>query len=150
VTEVGVGEADTAGTEAWIEVTGAGVGEADTAGTEAWIEVTGAGVGEADTAGTEAWIGVTGPSDASRTNCTGVEAITFSTGRKGEGEALLYASGVGAREERLLRGLSGRGFIHDKRVFRCGGNGVPRLLVPCLLLLLVDDCKEGELYRAGV
>ena len=93
---------------------------------------------------------MTGPSDASRINYTGVKAITFLIGRKGEGKALLYTFSVGAKEERLLKGLSGRGFIHDKRVFRYGGNGVPRLLVPYLLLLLVNDYKKGELYRASI
>jgi hypothetical protein len=73
-------------------------------------------------------------------------------GRKveGEGKALRWDVGVGAGEDRLLGDLSGKYFIHDKRLFRCGGNGVLRLWVPFLLLLLSDDCKGGELYRAGV
>ena len=63
---------------------------------------------------------------------------------------MLLAVGVGAGEDKLLGGLSGRGFIHEKRVVRCGENGVPRLLVPFLPLPLVEDCKEGELYQASV
>ena len=104
------------------------------------------GAGEADAAGTEAWVGVAGASDASRANWTGVEGTRSSIGRKGEDEALLWDLGVGAGEDKLLGGLSGRDFIHDQRLFRCGGNGVLRLLVPFLPLLLFDDCKEGDLY----
>jgi hypothetical protein len=72
-------------------------------------------------------------------------------GRKGEGEALRVDIGVGAGEDKLLGGLPGRDFAHDKRLFRCGGNGVFRRLVPFLLLLLLlfGDCKEGEVCRAG-
>jgi hypothetical protein len=70
-------------------------------------------------------------------------------GQKGEGEALRIDVGIGAREDKLLGSLPGRDSIHDKRVFRYGGNGVLRLLVPFLLLLLFDDCKEGEIYRAS-
>ena len=67
-------------------------------------------------------------------------------GRKGKGEALLWDLGVCSREEKLLGGLSGRGFIHDKRLVRCGGNGVLRLAVPFLPLLLLSDYREGELF----
>jgi hypothetical protein len=70
-------------------------------------------------------------------------------GRKGEGEALRMDVGVGAREDKLFGGLSGRDFTHDKRLLRCVGNGVLRLLVPFPVLLLFDDCKEGEIYRVS-
>ena len=106
--------------------------------------------GEADTAGTEARIGVAGASDTSSTDWAGVERTKFSTGRKGEGKALRVDVGVGAGEDKLLGGLSGRDLIHDKRLFCCGGNGVLCLLVPFLLLLLFDNCKEDKAYRAGV
>jgi len=84
--------------------------------------------GEASVAGTDARGGVARAGDASRINWTGVEGTRFSMGRKGEGEALLWDLGVRAG----LGGPSGRDFIHDKRLFRCGGN------------------KEGELFWVGV
>jgi hypothetical protein len=101
---------------------------------------------EADTARTEARVGVTGASNALRTNWTGVEGTKSLIGRKGEGEALLRDLGVGAREDKLLSSLSGRDFIHDKRLFRCGRNGVLRLPVPFLPLLLFNNYKEGKLF----
>jgi hypothetical protein len=101
--------------------------------------------------GTEARIGVAGAGGISRTDWAGVEGTKSSMGRKGEGEgeALRVDIGVGAGEDELLGGLPGRDSIHDKRLFRCAGNAVLRLLAPFLLLLLFDDCKEGEAYRAG-
>ena len=108
-----------------------------------------AGAGEADAAGTEARVGAARAGNASRTDWAGVEGTKFSIGWKGEGEALRMGVGVGAWKDELLGVLSGRDFTYDKRLFRCAGNGVLRLLVPFLVLLLFDDCKDGELYRAG-
>ena len=102
--------------------------------------------GEADVAGTEARIGVAGAGGISRTDWAGVEGTKSSMGRKGEGEVLRIDIGVGVGEDKLLGGLPGRDSIHDRRLFRCGGNGVLRLLVPFLVLLLFDDYKEGEIY----
>ena len=107
------------------------------------------GAGEADVAGTEARIGVAGAGGISRTDWAGVEGTKSSIGRKGEGEVLRMDIGVGAGEDKLLGGLPGRDSIHDRRLFRYGGNGVLRLLVPFLVLLLFDDCKEGEIYWAS-
>ena len=89
--------------------------------------------GEANAAGTEARVRVAGASNASRTNWTGVEETKFLIGRKGEGEALVWDLGVCSREDKLLGGLSSE-------------NGVLGLLVPFLLLLLFDGCKEGKLF----
>jgi hypothetical protein len=108
------------------------------------------GAGEADAAGTEARIGVAGAGGISRADWAGVEGTKSSIGWKGKGEALRMDIGVGIGEDKLLGGLPGRDFIHDRRLFRCGGNGVLRLLVPFLVLLLFNDYKGGEIYRAGV
>ena len=107
-----------------------------------------AGAGEADIAGTKARLGVAGAGGTSRTDWAGVQGTKFSIGRKGEGEALRMDVG-GAGEDKLLGGRPGRDSIHDKRLFRCAGNSMLRLLVPFLLLLLFDDCKEGEIYRVS-
>jgi hypothetical protein len=102
--------------------------------------------GEADAAGTEAQIGVAGASGTLHIDWAGVEGMKFLTRRKGEGEALQIDARVGVREDKLLSGLLGKDFTHDKRLFRYAGNGVLRLLVPFLLLLLSDDYREGEVY----
>ena len=88
---------------------------------------------EATIAGIEARGRVARAGDASRTNWTGVEETKFLIGRKGEGEALVWDLGVCSREDKLLGGLSSE-------------NGVLGLLVPFLLLLLFDGCKEGKLF----
>jgi hypothetical protein len=106
--------------------------------------------GEAGVAGTEARGGVARAGDASCTNWTGVKETKFSMGQKGKDEALLWDLGVCSREDKLLGGPSGRDFIYNKRLFRCGRNGVLRLPVPFLPLLLFNDCKEGELFWVGV
>lgn len=79
-----------------------------------------------------------------------MQGAEFSMGQRGGGEAWRVGVGVGAGEDGgLLAGLPGRDFIHDKRLFRCAGKGVPRRLAPFLLLLLSDDCEAGEVYRVG-
>jgi hypothetical protein len=75
-----------------------------------------------------------------------VEGTKSLIGQKGEGEALRIDISVGVGEDKLLSGLPGRDSIHDRRLFRYGGNGVLRLLVPFLVLLLFNDYKEGEIY----
>jgi hypothetical protein len=75
-----------------------------------------------------------------------VEGTKSLIGRKGKGEALRMDIGVGIGEDKLLSSLPGRDSTYDRRLFRCGGNGVLRLLVPFLVLLLFDDYKEGEIY----
>ena len=107
------------------------------------------GAGEANTAGTEARIGVAGASSISRTDWASVEGTKSSMGRKGKGEALRIDISVGTGEDKLLSSLPGRDSIHDRRLFRYGGNSVLRLLVPFLVLLLFDDYKEGEIYWAS-
>ena len=56
---------------------------------------------------------------------------------------------VGIGEDKLLSSLPGRDSIYDRRLFYYGGNGVLRLLVPFLVLLLFSDYKEGEIYGAS-
>jgi hypothetical protein len=104
------------------------------------------GTAEADAAGTEAQVGVAGAGGISRTGWTGVCGAEFAMGRKGEGELFRIDVIVGAREDRLLGGLPSRDFTHDKRLFLCAGNDVLRLSAPFLLLLLLSDCPEGEVY----
>jgi hypothetical protein len=101
---------------------------------------------EANTARTEARVRVTGASNASCINWTGVEGTKSLIGQKGKGKALLRDLSVGAREDKLLSSLSGRDFIHDKRLFRCGRNSVLRLPLPFLPPLLFNNCKEGKLF----
>jgi hypothetical protein len=106
------------------------------------------GAGEADAARIEARIGVAGAGGISCTDWAGIEGMKSSMGRKGKGKALRVDIGVGIGEDKLLSSLPGRDFTHNKRLFRYGGNGVFRRLVPFLLLLLLlfGDCKEGEVY----
>ena len=107
------------------------------------------GAGEAEAARAGAGFGVLRAGGISRIDWAGVEGTKFLTGRKDKGAVLRIDTGVDVGKDRLLGGLPGRDFTHDKRLFRCTGNSVLRLLVPFLLLLLSNDCKEGKAYRAG-
>jgi hypothetical protein len=105
--------------------------------------------GEVEATRARAGFRVLRASGISRIDWAGIKGTKFSTGRKGKGAVLRINAGVGVREDRLLGGLPGGGFTHDKRLFRYARNGVLRLLVPFLLLLLSNDCKEGEAYRVN-
>jgi hypothetical protein len=105
--------------------------------------------GEANTTGIEARIGVAGAGGISRTDWASVEGAKSLMGQKGKGEALRINTRVGIGEDKWLSGLPGRDFTHDKRLFRCTRNSVLCLLVPFLLLLLSNNYKESEAYRAS-
>ena len=72
----------------------------------------------------------------------------LSISRKGEDEAFLGDLCVAGEGSGILvsaDGRRGKDFIQDKRLFVCNGNEVLRLLVLRRLLLLFDDCIEGDL-----